>query len=190
MLKFLILSLFFSLSSEAVILKRLSSCGSESGFGSNTMTQSYQKLLEFPKGLFLAREVVHTVQSNGDLIYKTHKKMLEVTSSETETCFFGKPLLNFKSQAFLPVMIDLTELQNVGHAYWKFSLDIENQVGSVVSQRSLVQANVFQDRLLQQGFDIEKVQLSHDEFELRLKRSNQQSTESYIVLYDRKSKGP
>lgn len=190
MLAILFSTLMFSLSTQAVLLKRLSSCDQSFSSLSYFKIQDHQKLTEFPKGLFLAREVLHTIESNGDLVYKTHKKMLHESDPETETCYFGKPAMVFKSQALLPVLIDLTDLKKVGDAYWKFSLDIENKVGSAKSQRSLVKVSDLYDRLAEQGFDVEKIQISHDEFELRLKRVNSQSTELYVVLFDRKLTSP
>lgn len=188
-IKLLSVLLIFQIS-EAVLLKRLSNCESAMSPDVSSRVGEYQKISEFPVGLFLAREVVHTIESKGSLIYKTHKNMLQDSNLSTETCFFGKPKLVFKSQALLPVLIDLTDLKKVGNAYWKFSLDIENNVGSSKSQRSLVSVRDLHDRLVEQGFHVEKVQISHAEFELRLKRENNQSTELYVVLFDRKLTSP
>lgn len=176
--------------SEAVLLKRLSTCQPSMLPETSLNIREHQKLSEFPTGLFLAREVVHTIESKGNLIYKTHQKMLQESDLKTETCFFGNPKLVFKSQALLPVLIDLTDLKNVGNAYWNFSLDIENNVGSSKSQRSLISVHDLHGRMAEQGFQVEKIQISHAEFELRLKRVNNQSTELYVVLFDRKLMSP
>jgi len=186
----LLMTLLISQASEAVLLKRLSNCEPSTKPEVLLKARDHQKLSEFPEGLFLAREVIHTIESKGSLIYKTHQKMLHESDSKTETCFFGKPKLVFKSQALLPVLIDLTGLKKVGNAYWKFSLNIEDNVGSSKSQRSLISVHDLHDRLIEQGFQIEKVQISHAEFELRLKRENNQSTELYVVLFDRKLTSP
>lgn len=187
---FFLISLLLSFNSEALILKRLSSCGPLNISQVSSEDSEYQKLSEFPKGLFLAREIVHTIESKGHLVYKTHQKLLHESDLVSKTCYYGKPKLVFKSQALLPVLIDQTDLKKVGNAYWKFSFDIEDSVGSSKSQRSLITVQDLHHRLIEQGFQIEKVQVSHAEFELRLKRQNDQSTELYVVLFDRKLISP
>lgn len=161
-------------------------CEKEMNLDLTQPVAEYQVLSQLPKGLFLVREVQHTVSDNGKIKYHTRKSMIGRNDQSSESCYFGEPQNQYKSTGLVPVLIDLTDKKEIGDSFWNFSYSFDKRVGSLNTKRSLMPAEDFQKRLTGQGFELEKVQISHDEFELRLNRSHQKFSEKIVLVFDRK----
>lgn len=167
-------------------MRRLEMCDQEISLAQNQTVAEYQVLSQLPKGLFLVREIQHTVSDEGQIKYHTRKSMIGRNDQNSESCYLGDPQNQYKMTGLVPVLIDLTEKREVGDSFWNFSYSFDKRVGSLNTKRSLMPAEDYQKKLTGQGFELEKVQISHDEFELRLNRSHQKFSEKIVLIFDRK----
>jgi len=183
---FLVLALFCSSYSLANVMRRLEVCEKEINLMEVKPVAEYQVLSQLPKGLFLVREIQHTVSDEGQIKYHTRKSMIGRNDQNSESCFFGDPQNQYKTAGLVPVLIDLTDKKEIGDSFWNFSYSFDKRVGSLNTNRSLMPNEDYQKKLIGQGFELEKVQISHDEFELRLNRSHQKFSEKIVLIFDRK----
>ncbi len=167
-------------------MRRLEVCEKDSLSLQPKPVAEYQVLSQLPKGLFLVREIQHTVSDEGQIKYHTRKSMIGRNDQSSESCYFGEPQNKYKITGLVPVLIDLTDEKETGDSFWNFSYSFDKRVGSLNTKRSLMPAEDYQKKLTEQGFELEKVQINHDEFELRLNRSHQKFSEKIVLIFDRK----
>lgn len=183
-----ILVFLFASSASAGVMKKLALCKTESFANLLESVPDHRKLAQFPSGLFLARHLAYLIEENGTIKYAAYKNMMGLNYRSEEVCVNRSSSQRLKKLGIIPVMIDQTEKGLLGHSFWSFSMVFENSIGSLTSHRSLQKQNHdYIQSLISQGFQVEKVQLGHEEYELRMVRERFGILEKIVVTFDRQS---
>lgn len=180
-------SLFFvSLYVEAYSLKKISNCDVNKYQQLFEERSEIQKINFLPGGLYMARDLKVLVEENGVAKFGAHRILKHSQEKQAEICYLNQHDKKVKVEGIVPVLIDLTQ-EKSGHSYWSVSMTLEKQVGGISLGRSLQKSEDFLMSLEKQGFRVEKSQISHDEFEIRLERKKQSISEKIVLIFDRVS---
>ena len=183
---FLILTLLVAptVFSQGLAYKNISSCSSMPEELFRSSEDSVLNLRALPKGLYLARSVIQSVEKPEGEKYFSYQRLSKGEKSKNYFCYQGAPESKVKVQAFVPTMIDMTQNKKWGHSFWSFALSADKKAGAVEASRSLVPALDYKIKLQEQGYTVIERQRSHNEFEIRLQRNVANWKETIILLYD------
>lgn len=169
---------------QGMTYKSLPSCDKNPVEISEASDDSVLAVSTLPKGLYLARSVIQSLEKSEGEKYVTYKNLVPAEKENNFFCYQGVAESAVKLQSFVPTVIDMTKEQKWGHAFWSYSISADKKAGALEANRSLIPTLDYKDKLIQQGFKVTQLQRSHKEFEIRLQRNVASWKETIILIYD------
>lgn len=182
-----LLALMFPILSYASL--KVEECQSRPDFVGNQKSSSSIKLEALPPLLFVARKVDYYVENKEQTfkiwgrqsVTRIESKILCANVSTAPTQYGS-----LRFSLYAPTLIDLTKDQKVGDSFWQFHLSTEGSQLGIWNQKSRMFSKVknFESQMSKMGVQVQIFQISHDEFELVLKREVKSFFETLSIRFE------
>lgn len=182
-----LLALVFPILSYASL--KVEECQGRPDFMGSQKASSSIRLDALPHLLFVARKVDYYVENKDQSVKIWGRQSVTRIESKILCANVATVPMQYGSLRFslyAPTLMDLTKDQKIGDSFWQFHLSTEGSQLGIWNQKSRMFSKVknFESQMSKMGVQVQIFQISHDEFELILKREAKSFLETLSIRFE------